>query len=102
MSTKVQTLERIITILDCFSLEEPVLGVRAVARKTGLSSSTTGRLMANMKDYGILAQEIESLEYMIGARILGWAGIYSATSDLRTLALPVMVHLQEQTHLPKM
>jgi len=97
MSTKVQTLERMVTILDCFSLEEPVLGVRAVARKTGLSSSTTGRLMANMKDYGILAQEVESLEYMIGARILGWAGIYSATSDLRTLTLPVMVHLQEQT-----
>lgn len=97
MSNKVQTLERMIAILDCFSLEEPILGVRAAARKSGLSSSTTGRLMANMKDHGILAQDDESLEYMIGARILGWAGIYSATSDLRTLALPVMVHLQEKT-----
>ncbi|MBP6086634.1 MAG: helix-turn-helix domain-containing protein, partial [Pelolinea sp.] len=41
MSEKSQSLERIVTILDCFSLEEPMLGVREVARKTGLSHSTT-------------------------------------------------------------
>lgn len=97
MSEKIRTLERVISILDCFSLDEPALGVREVARKTGLSSSTVGRLMANMKDYGILNQDVETLEYMMGARVLAWAGIYTATADIHALALPVMVRLQDQT-----
>ena len=47
---KVQILQRVIDILDCFTLEQPSLGVREVARKVGLSSSTAGRLMSAMKD----------------------------------------------------
>lgn len=94
---KIQTLERTISILDCFTLDEPVLGVREIARKTGLSSSTAGRLMANLKDFGILNQDTETLLYMMGSKVLAWAGIYTATSDIRTQALPVMVRLQDQT-----
>jgi len=94
---KVQTLERVIFILDCFTLDEPILGVREISRKTGLSSSTAGRLMANMKKHGILNQDPESMSYSMGSKVLEWAGIYSLTSDIRALALPVMVRLQEQT-----
>ena len=34
---------------------------------------------------------------MIGSKPLAWAGIYTVTSDVRTLALPIMVRLQDQT-----
>lgn len=97
MAIKNQSLERAVAILDCFTLESPVLGVRDVARKTNLSSSTAGRLMAAMKELGILNQDPETLAYMMGSRALAWAGIYTVTSDVRTLSLPVMVRLQEQT-----
>jgi len=94
---KIQTLDRIVAILDCFSLDKPVLGVREVARETTLSPSTVGRIMAYMKDLGILNQDSETHLYMMGSKVLAWAGIYMVTSDVRTIALPVMVHLQEQT-----
>lgn len=97
MTDKNQSLERAVNILDCFTLEEPVMGVREVARKANLSSSTTGRLMAALKELGILNQDPETLAYMMGSKVLAWAGIYTVTSDVRTLALPVMVRLQEQT-----
>ena len=97
MSDKSQSLERIVSILDCFTLEEPVLGVREAARKAGLSSSTAGRLMANMKSLGMLNQDPESQAYMMGAKVLAWAGIYTVTSDIRSISLPVMVRLQEET-----
>jgi IclR family KDG regulon transcriptional repressor len=97
MTDKNQSLGRMVTILDCLSLEEPIMGVRDVARKAKLSSSTTGRLMAAMKDLGILSQDPETLAYMMGSKVLAWAGIYAVSSDVRTLALPVMVCLQEQT-----
>ncbi len=94
---KIQTLDRMVAILDCFSLDKPILGVREVARQTTLSPSTVGRIMAYMKDMGILNQDSESHLYMMGSKVLAWAGIYTVTSDVRTVALPVMVRLQEQT-----
>ena len=97
MSEKSQSLERFVAILDSFSLEEPVLGVREVARKTGLSHSTAGRLMANMKTLGLLNQDPETLSYMMGAKVLAWSGIYTVTSDIRSISLPIMVRLQEET-----
>ena len=95
--SKIQTLERMVSILDCFSLDKPVLGVREVARKTTLSPSTTGRIMVYMKEIRILNQDPETHLYMMGSKVLAWAGIYMVTSDVRTIALPVMVRLQEQT-----
>jgi DNA-binding IclR family transcriptional regulator len=94
---KIQTLDRMASILDCFSLDKPALGVREVARKTELSPSTVGRIMAYMKEMGILNQDPETHLYMMGSKVLAWAGIYMVTSDVRTIALPVMVRLQEQT-----
>ncbi len=94
---KVKNLQHVTDILDCFTIEQPSLGVREVARKIGLSSSTTGRLMAAMKDLRRLNQEPHTKAYSIGSRMLTWAGIYTATSDLRSVALPVMVNLLERT-----
>lgn len=95
--SKIQTLERMVFILDCFSLDKPALGVREVARRTTLSPSTVGRIMAYLKEMGILNQDSETHLYMMGSKVLAWAGIYTVTSDVRTIALPVMVRLQEQT-----
>jgi DNA-binding IclR family transcriptional regulator len=94
---KIQMLDRTVAILDSFSLDQPILGVRDVARMTGLSSSTVGRIMVYLKDMGILNQDPETLAYMMGSKPLAWAGIYTVTTDVRTLALPIMVRLQEQT-----
>lgn len=90
-------LDRTVAILDSFTLDKSIQGVRDVARRTGLSSSTVGRIMVYLKDLGILNQDPETLAYMMGAKPLAWAGIYTNTSDVRTLALPIMVNLQEKT-----
>jgi len=97
MAESVKLLERIVSILDSFTLEQPILGVREIARRTGLSTSTVGRLMTAMKHMGMLNQDPESQSYMMGSKVLAWAGIYTVTCDVRTLALPVMVRLQEKT-----
>ena len=94
---KIQTLDRMVAILDCFSLDKPALGVREIARETTLPPSTVGRIMAYMKEMGILNQDPETHLYMMGSKVLAWAGIYMVASDVRTIALPVMVRLQEQT-----
>jgi len=86
-----------VAILDCFRLNQPALGVREVARQLDLSHSTVGRIMAYLKELGILNQDPESQLYMMGPKVLAWAGIYTVSSDVRTLALPIMVDLQDAT-----
>jgi IclR family KDG regulon transcriptional repressor len=96
-SDRIQSLERATTILDCFTMEQPQMGVREVARKTGLSSSTTGRMMAALKGLGVLNQDPQTFLYTMGYKVLAWSGIYHVTNDVRSLALPVMVQLRSET-----
>ena len=94
---KAQTLNRVVRILDCFSQDRPELGVREVARLVDLSSSSTGRMMAAMKDLGILSQNPSTRTYSVGTRTLTWAGIYLSTSDIRNVAFPYLHELHDAT-----
>jgi IclR family transcriptional regulator, KDG regulon repressor len=98
MSTeKPQLLEHIFSLLDCFSMEQPEMGVREAARLSGLPSSTAGRLMASMKDLGVLTQNPDTHTYALGGKVLAWAGVYTSTLDVRKKALPVMEELNRST-----
>jgi DNA-binding IclR family transcriptional regulator len=94
-STKV--LSHMIAILDCFSVTQPELGVREVARKANLSPSTAGRLMAELKEAGLLKQNPVSRAYSPGSRVLAWSSVYMATLNIRSAALPYMEELRHTT-----
>jgi hypothetical protein len=53
------------SILSVFSQEHPVLGLAEISRRTGLSSSTTHRLVTELTDWGALARTSD-LRYRIG------------------------------------
>ena len=91
-------LNHALTLLDCFSLQQPEIGVREAARLTGLSTSTAGRLMAALKESGVLMQNPATRSYHLGTKVLEWAGIVSATLDIRTKALPYMEDLLRKTN----
>jgi IclR family transcriptional regulator, KDG regulon repressor len=90
-------LQRAVALLDCFTQEQPELGVREIARKAGISSSTAGRLLGSLKELGIVSQNTATSAYSLGGKVLAWAGVYSATLDVRNLALPLMHELHHTT-----
>lgn len=90
-------LSHICDILDCFTPENPALGVRELSRLTNLSSSTVGRLVISMKAQGILQQNPETKQYSLGIRLLTWSGVYLAAMDIRSVSMPVMTDLQQLT-----
>ncbi len=94
---KSQTLMRVVKILDCFTQDQPELGVREIARLVDLSTSSTGRLMCAMKELGILSQNPNTKVYSVGPRVLTWAGVYMATSDIRNIAYPYLQELHDAT-----
>jgi DNA-binding IclR family transcriptional regulator len=88
---------RAIGILDGFSADQPELGVREIARRLRLSSSTTGRLAATLAASGVLTQDPTTLMYRLGPRVLAWAGLYTAALDIRTTARPILERLRRAT-----
>ena len=97
MTSSPSTLRHAIQLMDCFTKEEPYLGVREAARLTGIPTSTTGRIMASMKDLGLLVQDMDSRQYTLAGKVLAWAEVYSATVDVRRVAQPFIYDLQRLT-----
>lgn len=92
-----QTVMRAISILNCFSTERPELGVREVARRLGLASSTTGRLLATLASAGVVTQDTPARTYRLGPRVLAWAGLYTGVLDVRATARPILERLRRAT-----
>jgi DNA-binding IclR family transcriptional regulator len=93
-----QAIDRIVSILDCFTQSHPQLGVREISRKIGLPTSTTGRILLDMKESGLLSQNMDTQMYQLGGRLLSWAGVYTATLDVRSIAMPAMHKLHQDTN----
>lgn len=95
--SKIQTIDRMIQIMDCFSIDQYELGVREVARLTGLSPSVCGRLMMALRNNGLLIQNQESKEYSVGPKSLRWSEVYTTNLDIRNVALPIINELLLET-----
>jgi DNA-binding IclR family transcriptional regulator len=93
-----QYINRIFSLLDCFSIEKPELGVREAARMMNLSPSSCGRLLSELRDEGILIQNADTRAYSLGGRVIRWASVYTDSSDLRKKAFPYMEQIYKQTN----
>jgi IclR family KDG regulon transcriptional repressor len=96
-SGEMQLVNHMVALLDCFTPQQPELGVREAARQLKLTSSAAGRLLQAMKEAGVLIQNPVNRSYRLGGRVLAWAGVYSATFDLRDRALPAIQELHHAT-----
>ncbi len=92
-----QTVLRAISIVNCFSQEHPSLGVREIARRLGLATTTTGRLLTTLHSAGVLARNPGMRTYTLGPRVLAWAGLYTGVLDVRATAGPILDRLRRAT-----
>lgn len=97
-SAEHQYINRIFSLLDCFTTEKPELGVREAARMMNLSPSSCGRLLSELRDEGILIQNSETRTYSLGGRVIRWAGVYTTSSDLRKKSFPYMEQIYKKTN----
>jgi len=95
--SKTQTLARAFSILDCFSVDQPRLGVRELARQVRMSRSTVGRLLATMCSAGVLNQDPITRCYMMGPKVLAWNAVYTSGLDIRNKARPALDELHRAT-----
>jgi IclR family acetate operon transcriptional repressor len=91
----VQSIDRAVTILRCFDARRPTLGISEIARATGLSTTTTHRLLAAMQANHLVRQTSDR-RYGLGPLLVQLARSGALPTTLRDAALPVMTALRDE------
>ena len=96
-TSNVQSVERALQILSCFTIEEKSLSVKDISAKLQLPKSTVVRILHTLKSQRFIEQDNLTQLYQLGFKVFELGNAYAATIDLRRVALPVMRALNEET-----
>ena len=94
---RVQSVERALDILDCFTFQKRQMTLSDVVRKTGLNKTTAKRLISNLSHRGFLRQDPHTKLYQLGMRLFELGGIVFSSLSLRHAAAYPMTSLQQET-----
>lgn len=86
-----------ISVLQSFSVDEPVLGVTAIAHRVGLHKSTVSRTLATLEQVGLVERDAKSGRFQLGVGIIGLAGPLLANLDVRRVAHSALEALTQRT-----
>ncbi|MFC0560283.1 IclR family transcriptional regulator [Halalkalibacter alkalisediminis] len=93
----IQSLERAIQILNCFSFEKTELSIDEIMKKTKLAKTTTYRLLWTLERNYLIQYNQKTNQYRLGTRLLEYGGIVLEHLDIRREAEPIMLKLYEET-----
>ena len=91
----VQSIDRAAAILRCFDARRQTLGISDIARATGLSTTTTHRLLAALQENRLVRQTPDR-RYGLGPLVVQLARGGAVPATLRDAALPVMTALRDE------
>ncbi|MEQ7123493.1 IclR family transcriptional regulator [Actinopolymorpha sp. B11F2] len=91
----VQSIDRAVMILRCFDARHPELGISDIARMTGLSTSTTHRLLGALQD-NRLVRQTRDRRYALGSLLVQLARGGAMATSVREAALPAMTRLRDE------
>ncbi len=94
---KVNSVNKAMEILDSYTLNKPMLGITELSKKLEVSKSTIHRLITTMQKKGFLEQDPETRKYKLGLNILRLSEVIYKNNDIRTISLPIMHKLRDQT-----
>ncbi len=92
--TRVQVLGKVRDILDLFTLQRPVLDLKAIRADSGLPASTCARLVHNMVADGLLTERRGG--YQIGLAVIRWAAVARQGLGLVDAATPELRRLRDE------
>lgn len=86
----IKSLGKAIDVIFAFTREKPSLTVDEISRELGFPLSTTYRLVATLRDKGVVQPKAGTDAYMLGVRLLQLGDVVRLSLDLRHTALPFM------------
>ena len=95
--TTIQSVQRALIILRCFTKEDTELGVTQLSKQLALHKSTVSRLLSTLEQEGFVEKNPENEKYRLGLQLVTLAGIVLEQIDLREVAAPYLSQLAELT-----
>jgi IclR family transcriptional regulator, KDG regulon repressor len=92
----VQSVDRAIDILNCFSFEKNKLTLPEIVTMTGLNRSTVRRLVSNLAFRGLLQENTEKKQYQLGLRLFEYGSIVHSSFSLMKAASEQLAQLRNE------
>lgn len=92
-----QSLDRLVRILESVAVDGPSRSAAEVAEATGLSLSTVSRLMLQLADAGLLHRSDRERRYSLGPRLYALARAADQQIDVTAVARPRLEELRDKT-----
>jgi DNA-binding IclR family transcriptional regulator len=93
--SRIQSIGKMMGILECFSTVNRHLSLAQIATLAGLPRPTAHRMLSAMKEIGFIEQDARSSSYGLGIRLFELGNIALANMDILREAKPFMDRLSE-------
>ncbi len=91
------TTSKALSLLDFFSRKQPLIGLSALSRLSGLNKATTHRLLGELADFGMVEQVGAGRQYRLGPQFLRLAALREHNVPMRESASVLLETLANQT-----
>lgn len=93
----IQSIDRALDILCCFSISTPELGISELAFKLSMYKSTIYRILKTLEERGFVIQNLENQKYRLGFKLFDLGIAVISELEVRNIALPLMQELNDKT-----
>ena len=95
-SYRIQSIDRAMAILDCFSFQHKGRSLSEITEMTGLNRSTTRRFVRALESHGLLQEDPHTNNFHLGVRLFELGGIVSSSFSLQKAMNLAMTQLAEK------
>ena len=89
----VQSVDRAMRILKCFSEETPELKLSEISDHLDLNKSTVHGIVSTLKAHGLLEQNEENQKYKLGLKLMELGDVVAHSIDILKIAPPLLTEL---------
>ena len=94
---QIESVDKALNILECFSDRSPELSLKQLSEKTGLYKSRILRLCGTLIAHGFLIRMEEGSVYRLGPKLMMLGKIYERSNSLISVARPILRELASIT-----
>jgi IclR family transcriptional regulator, KDG regulon repressor len=95
--SSVKTVDRLVTVLDCFTPDRPSWSLAELSVRLSLPKSTLHRFLTSLESHGILRRNAEDKRWRLGYRLFLWGCLAEESTSLREVVRPVLTDLATET-----
>lgn len=93
--TKIKSLQKAMTVLECFTEKSPELGVSEIARMAGIQKSTVHNILSSFAAMGYVAQDQSTGRYRLGLRLMRFSHVINSHMKLQRALQPYMKQIAD-------